>query len=65
VLTERGGIGRTEDVSRGKAGDLSPSQIIEMLIAGNDGKMREAKILECRHISKSIFRSHGIGKRLY
>jgi threonylcarbamoyladenosine tRNA methylthiotransferase MtaB len=42
VLTERGGIGRTEDSSRVKIGDVPPSQMIEMVIAGNDGKMLEA-----------------------
>jgi threonylcarbamoyladenosine tRNA methylthiotransferase MtaB len=44
VLTERGGTGRTEDFSRVKIGDLPPSQLIEMVIAGNDGNMLEAKV---------------------
>jgi threonylcarbamoyladenosine tRNA methylthiotransferase MtaB len=44
VLTERGGIGRTEDSSRVKIGDVPPSQMIEMVIAGNDGKMLEAMV---------------------
>jgi threonylcarbamoyladenosine tRNA methylthiotransferase MtaB len=44
VLTERGGTGRTEDFSRVKIGDAPPSQMIEMVIAGNDGKMLEAKV---------------------
>ncbi len=42
VLTERGGTGRTEDFSRVKIGDVSPSQMIDVVIAGNDGKMLEA-----------------------
>jgi threonylcarbamoyladenosine tRNA methylthiotransferase MtaB len=42
VLTERGGTGRTEDFSRVKVGDLPPSQMIEMVITGNDGKMLKA-----------------------
>jgi len=42
VLTERGGIGRTEDFSRVKIGDVPPSQMIDVVIAGNDGKMLEA-----------------------
>jgi threonylcarbamoyladenosine tRNA methylthiotransferase MtaB len=44
VLTERGGIGRTEDFSRVKIGDVPPSQMIEMVIARNDGKMLEAQV---------------------
>jgi threonylcarbamoyladenosine tRNA methylthiotransferase MtaB len=44
VLTERGGTGRTEDFSRVRIGDVPPSQMIEMVIAGNDGKLLEAKI---------------------
>ena len=44
VLTERGGTGHTEDFSRVKVGDLPPSQIIEMVITGNDGKMLEAQV---------------------
>jgi threonylcarbamoyladenosine tRNA methylthiotransferase MtaB len=44
VLTERGGTGRTEDFSRVKIGDLPPSQMIDMVIAGNDGKMLEAMV---------------------
>ncbi|MFZ3326696.1 MAG: tRNA (N(6)-L-threonylcarbamoyladenosine(37)-C(2))-methylthiotransferase MtaB [Methylocella sp.] len=43
VLTERGGTGRTEDFSRVKIGDLPPSQMIDVVIAGNDGKMLEAR----------------------
>jgi threonylcarbamoyladenosine tRNA methylthiotransferase MtaB len=42
VLTERGGTGRTEDFCLVKIGDVAPSQMIEMVIAGNDGKMLEA-----------------------
>ncbi|MGH6821720.1 MAG: tRNA (N(6)-L-threonylcarbamoyladenosine(37)-C(2))-methylthiotransferase MtaB, partial [Methylocella sp.] len=42
VLTERGGTGRAEDFSRVKIGDVPPSQVVEMMIAGNDGKMLEA-----------------------
>jgi threonylcarbamoyladenosine tRNA methylthiotransferase MtaB len=44
VLTERGGIGRAEDFSRVRIGDGPPSQMIEMVIAGNDGKMLEAQV---------------------
>jgi threonylcarbamoyladenosine tRNA methylthiotransferase MtaB len=44
VLTERGGTGRTEDFSRVKIDDLPPSQMIEMVIEGNDGKMLKAKV---------------------
>jgi threonylcarbamoyladenosine tRNA methylthiotransferase MtaB len=44
VLTERGGIGRAEDFSRVRIGDVPPSQMIEMVIAGNDGKMLEAQV---------------------
>jgi threonylcarbamoyladenosine tRNA methylthiotransferase MtaB len=44
VLTERGGIGRTEDFTRVKIGDVSPSQMIDVVIAGNDGKMLEAMV---------------------
>ena len=44
VLTERGGTGRTEDFSRVKIGDVPPSQMIEMAITGNDGKMLEAQV---------------------
>ncbi len=43
VLTERGGTGRTEDFSRVKIGDIPPSQMIDVIIAGNDGKMLEAR----------------------
>ncbi len=43
VLTESGGTGRTEDFSRVRIGDIPPSQMIEMFITGNDGKMLEAK----------------------
>ncbi|MGH6812086.1 MAG: tRNA (N(6)-L-threonylcarbamoyladenosine(37)-C(2))-methylthiotransferase MtaB [Methylocella sp.] len=42
VLTERGGTGRTEDFSRVKIGDVPPSQMIDVIIAGNDGRMLEA-----------------------
>jgi threonylcarbamoyladenosine tRNA methylthiotransferase MtaB len=44
VLTERGGTGRTEDFSRVKVVDVPPSQMIDVVIAGNDGKMLEAMI---------------------
>jgi threonylcarbamoyladenosine tRNA methylthiotransferase MtaB len=44
VLTECGGIGRTEDFSRVKIGDVPPSQMIEVVIAGNDGKMLKAMV---------------------
>jgi threonylcarbamoyladenosine tRNA methylthiotransferase MtaB len=44
VLTERGGIGRTEDFSRVKIGNIRFSQMIDVVIAGNDGKMLEAPV---------------------
>jgi threonylcarbamoyladenosine tRNA methylthiotransferase MtaB len=44
VLTERGGTGRTEDFSRVKIGGVPPSQIIDVVITGNDGKMLEARV---------------------
>jgi threonylcarbamoyladenosine tRNA methylthiotransferase MtaB len=44
VLTERGGTGRTEDFTRVKIGELPPSQMIDVVIAGNDGKMLEAMV---------------------
>jgi threonylcarbamoyladenosine tRNA methylthiotransferase MtaB len=42
VLTERGGTGRTEDFTRVRIGNIPPSQTIDVVIAGNDGKMLEA-----------------------
>ncbi|MGH6801300.1 MAG: MiaB/RimO family radical SAM methylthiotransferase, partial [Methylocella sp.] len=42
ALTERGGTGRTEDFTRVRIGNIPPSQMIDMVIAGNDGKMLEA-----------------------
>jgi threonylcarbamoyladenosine tRNA methylthiotransferase MtaB len=44
VLTERGGTGRTEDFTRAKIGALPPSQMIDVAIAGNDGKNLEARV---------------------
>jgi len=44
VLTERHGIGRTEDFSRVKIGDVPPLQLIDVVITGNDGKMLEARV---------------------
>ena len=44
VLTERGGTGRTEDFTRVKIGARAPSRMIEMVIAGNDGKFLEAMV---------------------
>jgi threonylcarbamoyladenosine tRNA methylthiotransferase MtaB len=44
VLTEHGGTGRTEDFSRVKIGGVPPSQIIDVVITGNDGKMLEARV---------------------
>jgi threonylcarbamoyladenosine tRNA methylthiotransferase MtaB len=44
VLTERGGTGRTEDFSRVKVVDVPPSQMIDVVITGNDGKMLEAMV---------------------
>jgi len=42
VLTERGGTGRTEDFTRVRIGNIPPSQMIDVVITGNDGKMLEA-----------------------
>lgn len=42
VLTERGGIARTEDFTRVRVGNVPPSQMIDVVIAGNDGKLLEA-----------------------
>jgi threonylcarbamoyladenosine tRNA methylthiotransferase MtaB len=42
VLTERGGAGHTEDFTRVKIGRVPPSQMIDVMIAGNDGRMLEA-----------------------
>jgi threonylcarbamoyladenosine tRNA methylthiotransferase MtaB len=44
VLSERGGTGRTEDFTRVKIGDILPSQMIDVVITGNDGKMLEARV---------------------
>ena len=44
VLTERGGTGRTEDFTRVQSGDVPPSQMIDVVIAGNDGKMLEVRV---------------------
>ncbi|MGH6847590.1 MAG: tRNA (N(6)-L-threonylcarbamoyladenosine(37)-C(2))-methylthiotransferase MtaB [Methylocella sp.] len=44
VLTERGGTGRTEDFTRVKIGNVPPSQMIDVVIAGSDGKMLEASV---------------------
>ncbi|HXW70058.1 MAG TPA: tRNA (N(6)-L-threonylcarbamoyladenosine(37)-C(2))-methylthiotransferase MtaB [Methylocella sp.] len=41
VLTERGGIGRTEDFTRVRISDTPPSRMIDVTIAGNDGKLLE------------------------
>ena len=43
VLTERGGIARTEDFTRVYVGNVPPSQMIDVVIAGNDGKLLEAR----------------------
>ena len=42
VLTERGGTGHTEDFTRVRIGNIPPSQMIDVVITGNDGKMLEA-----------------------
>jgi len=42
VLTERGGTGRTEDFTRVRIGNIPPSHMIDVVIAGTDGKMLEA-----------------------
>ncbi|MGH6839323.1 MAG: tRNA (N(6)-L-threonylcarbamoyladenosine(37)-C(2))-methylthiotransferase MtaB, partial [Methylocella sp.] len=44
VLTERGGTGRTEDFTRVRVGEVPPSQIIDVIIEGNDGKMLDARV---------------------
>jgi threonylcarbamoyladenosine tRNA methylthiotransferase MtaB len=41
VLTERGGIGHTQDFTRVRVGNVPPSQMIDVVVAGNDGKMLE------------------------
>jgi threonylcarbamoyladenosine tRNA methylthiotransferase MtaB len=41
LLTERGGIGRTEDFTRVRVGDVPPSRMINVVIAGNDGRVLE------------------------
>lgn len=38
VLTERGGLGRTEDFTKVRTGDAPPSQIIDFRISKTDGK---------------------------
>jgi len=43
VLTERGGTGRTEDFTRVRIGNIPQSQMIDVVIAGNDGKMLESR----------------------
>ncbi len=43
VLTERGGIARTEDFTRVRVGNVPTSQMIDVVIAGNDGKLLEAR----------------------
>jgi threonylcarbamoyladenosine tRNA methylthiotransferase MtaB len=44
VLTERGGTGRTGDFTRVRIGNIPPSQMIDVVITGNDGKMLEARV---------------------
>ena len=44
VLTERGGTGRAEDFTRVRVGNVPPSQMIEMAITGNDGKILDARV---------------------
>jgi hypothetical protein len=39
----RGGVGHTEGFTRVRIGDVPPSQMIDVVIAGNDGKMLEAR----------------------
>ena len=41
LLTERGGIGRTEDFTRVRVGDVPSSRMINVVIAGNDGRVLE------------------------
>ncbi|WGJ16567.1 tRNA (N(6)-L-threonylcarbamoyladenosine(37)-C(2))-methylthiotransferase MtaB [Methylocapsa sp. D3K7] len=57
VLSERGGTGRTEDFTRVKIGDFPPSQMINVVIAGNDGKMLEARSLALDLLEPA--RNHG------
>jgi threonylcarbamoyladenosine tRNA methylthiotransferase MtaB len=42
VLTERGGMGHAEDFTRVRVGNAAPSQIIDLVITGHDGKILEA-----------------------
>lgn len=44
VLTERGGIARTEDFTRVRIGDHPPSRMIEARITGSDGRMLDGTI---------------------
>lgn len=44
VLTERGGTARTEDFTRARIGNIPSSQMIDVVITGNDGKMLEARV---------------------
>jgi len=43
-LTERGGTSCTEEFSCVRTGDLTPLQMIDVVIAGNDSKMLEARV---------------------
>ena len=41
VLTERGGTGHAEDFTRVRTPGVPPGQMIDVVIAGNDGTMLE------------------------
>jgi threonylcarbamoyladenosine tRNA methylthiotransferase MtaB len=43
VLTERGGIGHTEDFTRVRIGDVPPGLVIDLAIAGHDGRALQAR----------------------
>jgi threonylcarbamoyladenosine tRNA methylthiotransferase MtaB len=54
VLSERGGIGRSEDFTRVKIGNVPASQIINAVILGNDGKMLDARMQIQSGMSNSV-----------
>jgi threonylcarbamoyladenosine tRNA methylthiotransferase MtaB len=45
VLSERGGLGHTEDFSLVKIGPGEPSRLVEVAVLASDGKLLEGKIL--------------------
>jgi threonylcarbamoyladenosine tRNA methylthiotransferase MtaB len=48
VLTERGGTGRAEDFTRVRVGEVPPSQVVDVVIAGYDVKMLDARVQAMR-----------------